>query len=63
MKNQNVLYVYRCAQCGNRGETHFPGDGFDGAPGTCAQCCAAIVWEWDGGVDLNSVRKEAPKPQ
>lgn len=63
MKDPTVLYVYRCVQCGHRGDTHFPGDGFDGAAGTCAQCRAAIVWEWDGGVDLKPVRKEGSKPQ
>lgn len=62
MKDPTVLYVYRCVKCGHRGETHFPDDGFDGAPGTCSHCHAAIIWEWDGGVDLKSVRKEERNP-
>lgn len=62
MKKQKVLYVYRCGQCGHRGETHFEGDGFDGAAGTCTQCLAAIVWEWDGGVDLRPKAKTTAKP-
>lgn len=49
-----VLYVYKCAECGNRGEERLPDDSHDGHPSACSACGAAITLEWDGGVTLHA---------
>jgi predicted nucleic acid-binding Zn ribbon protein len=46
----NVLYVYRCAACGHRGEVHLAGDSQDGESTKCESCSARVTIEWDGGV-------------
>ncbi|WDD90308.1 helix-turn-helix domain-containing protein (plasmid) [Burkholderia sp. FERM BP-3421] len=51
----SVLYLYRCAACGHRGELHLEGDRADGAAATCAQCHAAVTLEWDAAVTLEIV--------
>lgn len=55
----SVYYVYRCADCGHRGETCLGGDGFDGHPSSCAVCGAVVKLEWDGGVTF-TVGKSDP---
>src|SRR5689334_14651042 len=48
----SVLYVYRCRDCGKRGEVHHPDDSYDGAAATCEYCYGPVTLEWDGGVTL-----------
>lgn len=48
----DVLYVYKCSECGHRGETHLEGDRHDGTGSKCAICTADVTLEWDGGVVL-----------
>jgi hypothetical protein len=55
-----VLYVYRCAQCGHRGQVHLAGDSHDGAPQPCEGCGAAVTLEWDGGVRFDGLRPALP---
>ncbi|RQU83912.1 zinc ribbon domain-containing protein [Burkholderia cenocepacia] len=50
--DSGVLYVYRCPECGHRGEQHHADDSHDGAASTCSACGAAVTLEWDGGVDF-----------
>lgn len=50
-KNQ-VLYVYKCADCGHQSEERRDGHGHDGAEFTCGFCGAGVSLEWDGGVTL-----------
>lgn len=45
-----VLYVYKCAGCGHRGEQRMDDDSHDGEASTCASCGTAVTLEWDGGV-------------
>ncbi|SDR55131.1 hypothetical protein SAMN05443245_7603 [Paraburkholderia fungorum] len=49
-----VPYVYKCADCGKRGERHLDGDSHDGLTSTCAFCGAPVTLEWDGGVVLET---------
>ncbi|WP_175948383.1 helix-turn-helix domain-containing protein [Burkholderia pyrrocinia] len=51
---ERVLYVYRCAACGHRGEVRHIDDSYDGAAATCAQCYGPVTLEWDGGVTLEA---------
>ena len=48
----SVLYVYRCASCGCRGELRLFGDAHDGELTECRACGASVTLEWDGGVTL-----------
>ena len=50
----NVLYVYKCAECGKRGNQHLEGDSHDGEAYTCVFCGAPVTLEWDGGVVLET---------
>lgn len=50
----NVLYVYKCAECGKRDNLHLEGDSHDGEASTCAGCGAPVTLEWDGGVVLEA---------
>ncbi|WP_322048003.1 hypothetical protein [Paraburkholderia sp. J67] len=57
-----VLYVYRCAECGHRGEQRLDGDSHDGETSACSFCGAPVSLEWDGGVTFdtpNSIADEA----
>ncbi|MGF6853944.1 DNA-directed RNA polymerase subunit RPC12/RpoP [Paraburkholderia sp. CI3] len=45
-----VLYVYRCAACGYRGQLYFADDSHEGEAVICASCDGAASLEWDGGV-------------
>ncbi len=49
-----VLYTYKCAECGHRGEQRRDGDSHDGEATTCASCGAPVTLEWDGGVTLET---------
>jgi DNA-directed RNA polymerase subunit RPC12/RpoP len=49
-----VLYVYKCAECGKRGDQHLEGDSHDGEASTCVACGASVILEWDGGVVLET---------
>ncbi|WP_454875303.1 hypothetical protein [Paraburkholderia xenovorans] len=49
-----VLYVYKCAECGKRGNRHLEGDSHNGEATTCAACGSAVTLEWDGGVVLET---------
>ncbi|CAB3740227.1 hypothetical protein LMG27174_06625 [Paraburkholderia rhynchosiae] len=51
---RKVLYVYKCAECGKRGEQHLDGDSHDGETSTCSACGASVTLEWDGGVVLET---------
>ncbi|MFH5256014.1 helix-turn-helix domain-containing protein [Burkholderia semiarida] len=51
---EGVLYVYRCAACGHRGEVRHADDSYDGAAATCAKCYGPVTLEWDGGVTLET---------
>lgn len=61
--DSDVLYVYRCAHCGQRGEMHGPDDSHDGARETCRSCGATVTLEWDGGVTLTPRPKTPAGPQ
>jgi DNA-directed RNA polymerase subunit RPC12/RpoP len=50
----NVLYVYRCAECGRRGEQRFTDDSHDGETSKCSACGSAVTLEWDDGVKLDT---------
>ncbi|WP_080419738.1 helix-turn-helix domain-containing protein [Burkholderia ubonensis] len=50
-----VLYVYRCPECGHRGEARRPDDTHDGAAATCAACHGPVTLEWDGGVTFSAI--------
>ncbi|MEX3960107.1 hypothetical protein AB4Y31_29325 [Trinickia sp. EG282A] len=50
----SVLYVYRCASCGHRGDRHLPDDSHDGEASTCDECGNGVTLEWDGGVRLET---------
>lgn len=52
MREDRVLYVYRCAVCGYHGEAHFADDSHDGEATICVACGATVRLEWDGGVML-----------
>lgn len=45
-----VLYVYKCAECGKRGDKHLDVDSHDGEASACNFCGASVTLEWDGGV-------------
>lgn len=47
-----VLYVYKCAECGKRGDQHLDGDSHHGEASTCGSCGASVTLEWGGGVVL-----------
>ena len=49
-----VLYVYKCAACGKRGDQRLDGDSHDGEASICASCGAPVTLEWDGGVALET---------
>lgn len=51
----SVLYVYRCAECGHRGEQRLADDSHDGAESSCSVCGATVTLEWDGGVTIDSL--------
>jgi DNA-directed RNA polymerase subunit RPC12/RpoP len=51
----NVPYVYRCAECGHRGEQRLADDSHDGAESNCSVCGATVTLEWDGGVTIDSL--------
>lgn len=51
-----MLYTYRCAACGHKGEERLRGDSHEGAESACTTCGASVALEWDGGVTL-----EVPK--
>lgn len=57
IEGSSVLYVYRCASCGHRGDRHFPDDSHDGEASTCDACGDNVTLEWDGGVRLEINRK------
>jgi predicted RNA-binding Zn-ribbon protein involved in translation (DUF1610 family) len=57
----NILYVYRCANCKQRGEVHHPDDSHDGEASTCSSCGAAVTLEWDGGVTFDTPKTLADK--
>jgi len=50
MDEDQVLYVYKCAQCRHAGKVPLRGDAHDGAPHECSSCGAKVYLEWDGGV-------------
>ncbi|SOE97634.1 putative regulatory protein, FmdB family [Burkholderia sp. D7] len=50
----NVLYAYRCEECGHRGEQRLAVDSHDGAESNCPVCGATVTLEWDGGVTIDS---------
>lgn len=52
MDGTPVLYVYKCSECGHRGETHRPGDCHDAEDAACKVCGGLVKLEWDGGVVL-----------
>ncbi|AZU59759.1 hypothetical protein CFM90_26410 (plasmid) [Ralstonia solanacearum] len=52
-QTHQVLYVYRCAECGHRGEQRLSGDSHDGEESKCNACGSAVMLEWDGGVTLD----------
>ncbi|MDR6496282.1 putative RNA-binding Zn-ribbon protein involved in translation (DUF1610 family) [Paraburkholderia terricola] len=54
VRSSKVLYVYKCPDCGHRGDQHLEGDSHDGEASTCASCGAAVTLEWDGGVVLET---------
>ena len=41
----DVLYVYKCAECDHRGETHFAGDGHEGEMAQCKICGNVVTLE------------------
>ncbi|NIF40104.1 zinc ribbon domain-containing protein [Burkholderia sp. Tr-862] len=49
-----VLYVYKCAACGRRGEQHLDDDSHDGEASVCVFCGAPVALEWDGGVTFET---------
>lgn len=49
-----VLYVYKCAECGKRGDQYLDDDSHDREASTCASCGAPVILEWDGGVVLET---------
>lgn len=51
-QNGEVLYVYRCGECGHHGEEHFFDDLHGGEVSSCDSCGAPVTLEWDGGVVL-----------
>lgn len=53
-RSGKVLYVYKCAECGHRGDQHRDGDSHDGEATTCDSCSAPVTLEWDGGVVLET---------
>lgn len=56
-----VLYVYRCGECGHRGQLHRP-EVQPEQSARCEACGADVVAEWDGGVVLvpSSAAKSEP---
>ncbi len=54
-----VLYVYKCAECGHRGEQRLDGDSHDGEASTCSFCGAPVALEWDGGVTFDTPKSIA----
>jgi DNA-directed RNA polymerase subunit RPC12/RpoP len=52
-RGEPVLYSYKCAGCGKRGERHLFGDGHSHETTTCDNCGAEVCLEWDGGVRLD----------
>jgi predicted RNA-binding Zn-ribbon protein involved in translation (DUF1610 family) len=55
----NVLYVYRCAECGHRGAQRLADDSHDGEASTCSVCGATVALEWDGGVKFDAPKRHA----
>lgn len=53
MDDDQVLYVYKCKECGRDGQIHLSGDQHDGAPHECSSCGAKVFLEWDGGVTFD----------
>lgn len=53
-RTDRVLYTYKCAECGHRGEQRRADDSHDGEATMCASCGAAVTLEWDGGVTLET---------
>lgn len=49
-----VLYVYKCAGCGRRGEQRLDDDSHDGESTICSSCGADVTLEWDGGVTFET---------
>ncbi|MFM0158535.1 MULTISPECIES: FmdB family zinc ribbon protein [Paraburkholderia] len=58
-QNRKVLYVYRCAECGHRGEQRLADDSHDGEASACASCGASVTLEWDGGVTFETPKSIA----
>ncbi|RQV00347.1 helix-turn-helix domain-containing protein [Burkholderia cenocepacia] len=59
----SVLYVYRCPECGKRGEVRHPDDSYDGAAATCEKFYGPVTLEWDGGVTFEVAgERHAPTP-
>jgi predicted RNA-binding Zn-ribbon protein involved in translation (DUF1610 family) len=54
-----VLYTYKCAECGHRGEQRRDDDTHDGEATTCASCGAPVTLEWDGGVTFDTPKSIA----
>ncbi len=54
-----VLYVYKCAECGHRGEQRLDGDSHDGEASICSFCGAPVALEWDGGVTFDTPKSIA----
>jgi len=55
--DSKVLYFYRCAACGHRGEVRLADDSHDGEPATCASCGGPVTLEWDGGVTFEPTKR------
>lgn len=58
-KAGKVLYVYKCMECGHRGEEHFDDDLHDGEMVKCPVCGASVLLEWDGGVTFDTPKSIA----
>jgi DNA-directed RNA polymerase subunit RPC12/RpoP len=50
----NVLYVYKCADCGKRGDQHRDDDTHEGEASVCDSCGSPVTLECDGGVSLET---------
>lgn len=58
-RSDRVLYVYRCAECGHRGEQRRDDDSHDGEATTCASCGSSVTLEWDGSVTFETPKSIA----
>ncbi len=58
-RSGKILYVYKCAECGHRGDQCLEGDSHDGEASICAFCGAPVKLEWDGGVTFDTPRSIA----